>query len=735
MRKHFKTFMTAIISMLSIMALCVGLAACGGDVSVQSVSLNKTELTLKVDDTETLVATIAPENATNKNVEWDSSNQAAATVDQSGKVTAVAEGTATITVKTKDGGKTATCEVTVTEKVSPVAVTGVSLNKNSLTLEVDGEETLIATVAPDNATNKNVTWSSSKKAIAEVDEEGKVTAVAEGTATITVKTEDGGFEAECEVTVTEKKSETIPVTGVTLDKDSLELVFGRTDKVDSEETLTATVAPAEASNKNVTWSSSAEAVATVDQSGKVTAVGVGTANITVTTEDGNHTASCIVIVRAPDHELTYVSNGAEGHHQECSVCGYTTDVSEHTTHLVSDGESGHHAECMANGCDYKTENVESHTLELTSDGATGSSHYRACDCGYKEAQSHRFTKTANDDSHWEYCPECSWEGLKTSHTKEICFNGNEHWYVCTGKYAGSSDVCGWQSEPEAHDGTEYSVKEDDSDHHYAKCATCEELYGEALEHTPGLNGMCTACGAEAGEHVHSYSCDENGYYEGLCSVCQESLFDIDSDGKITKYNGDFTKIKVPNKIGTIDVVAIDAPTSGLFRANVSIVGVIIPDSVITLASSVFNGCTNLETVVLGSGVSAVPSNAFRSCSNLSNLIFKGKITSVAASVFNGCTALKHVLFAMSAAELATLTSDTTNFKTSNNGELLNHLNDRVYYYSVNNTSEDESSKFAGAWHYDSQGVPTLWELTADLSAQTFVMMNNEKQKIYKGETI
>ena len=114
-------------------------------------------------------------------------------MDASGKVTGVAAGEATITVTTEDGGKTATCKVTV--KAATVAVADVKLNKTELTLEVDWSETLTVTVAPADATNQNVMWKSDKPEIVSVDDNGKVTGVAIGEATITVTTEDGGKTA------------------------------------------------------------------------------------------------------------------------------------------------------------------------------------------------------------------------------------------------------------------------------------------------------------------------------------------------------------------------------------------------------------------------------------------------------------------------------------------------------------------------------------------------------------
>jgi uncharacterized protein YjdB len=272
-------------------------AACAvtvSNVTVTGVTLNKPSASLFVGNTETLIATIAPSNAANKNVTWSSNNTAVATVSD-GVVTAVAAGSVTITVTTVDGGKTATCTVTV----NSVAVTGVTLNKSSTSLLVGGNtETLTATIAPSNATNKNVTWSSSNPSIATVSN-GVVTSVAVGTAVITV-TADGGKTAACNVTV---YTNTVAVSSVSL-KTSASLTVGNT------ETLTAAINPSNATNQNVTWSSSNNSVATVSTGGVVTAVATGSAIITVTTADGGKTANCTVTVNAVN--VTFNSVTANG---------------------------------------------------------------------------------------------------------------------------------------------------------------------------------------------------------------------------------------------------------------------------------------------------------------------------------------------------------------------------------------------------------------------------------------
>lgn len=212
-------------------ALCCLLAvsACKKDeqeVHVTGVSVSPATLSLVEGTSDQLRATVTPSDAANKSVSWTSSATAIATVDNTGKVTAVSAGTATITVKTADGGKTATCAVTVTTKVIPV--TGISIEEGATAEVEEGKTvTLTAKVQPDNATDKTVTWTSSNKAIATVAD-GVVTGVAAGQAVITAKA--GDKEATCTVTV--KRPE--PVDGKSMKEvtaDDLGKLIGLDGKV------------------------------------------------------------------------------------------------------------------------------------------------------------------------------------------------------------------------------------------------------------------------------------------------------------------------------------------------------------------------------------------------------------------------------------------------------------------------------------------------------------------------
>ncbi|MBO5749002.1 MAG: Ig domain-containing protein, partial [Muribaculaceae bacterium] len=372
-----------------------------GKCLAESISLNMTEASLKVNETTTLTATVLPETATNKSVTWTSSNEAVARVDANGLVTAIAVGEATITATTTDGSDlSASCKVTVksgstglpisvtpkdgstvaelqkivfefsvedypksmdydysknpllynaagevvaeghmgyedastymsiyvtfdapitaegvytlkvpegamreygvenpklcpamelTYTIIPVKAESITLDKTEVEIIVGETEFLTVTILPETTSNKTVVWSSSDEEVAVVNEYGVVTALAVGEATITATTADGSnLSASCQVTVVAALAESI-----SLNMTEASIEVSRTT------TLTATVLPETATNKTVTWTSSNEAVATVDANGLVTAIAVGEATITATTTDGsNLSASCLVIVEA-----------------------------------------------------------------------------------------------------------------------------------------------------------------------------------------------------------------------------------------------------------------------------------------------------------------------------------------------------------------------------------------------------------------------------------------------------
>lgn len=260
-------------------------------VAVTEVKLNKQTLALIVGAKEALTSTVLPNNATDKSVTWKSSNQAVATVSTDGEIVAISAGTATITMTSvSDKTKSATCEVTVTNAV--IAVTEVKLNKSTISLTTGAKETLVSTVLPNNATDKSVTWKSSNEAVATVSSTGEVSAISVGNATITATSvSDNTKTATCTITVTKP---TVAVTLVGINNKPLSLLIG------GKATLLVSVLPDNATDKSVTWTSNNTSVATVSQTGEVTAVGTGFATITVTSvSDNTKTDECKVTVNAP----------------------------------------------------------------------------------------------------------------------------------------------------------------------------------------------------------------------------------------------------------------------------------------------------------------------------------------------------------------------------------------------------------------------------------------------------
>jgi uncharacterized protein YjdB/Leucine-rich repeat (LRR) protein len=273
-------------------------------IPVTGVMLNK-KMTINIGESASLTATVLPVDASNKAVTWSSSDPSvvkvvASNVAGTAIITAVGDiaGKATITVTTVDGEFSASCVVTVT-----IPVSGVTLSPTTLNLVAGETGNLSAALLPVDATNKSVTWSSDNPAVARVtvahvSDVCIVRAINAGTATITVTTEEGNFTATCLVTVT---GEAIPVSSVSVSPSSLAL------KVGESRNVTATVLPADATNKAITWSSDNPDVATVNNAGKVTGLAVGTATITVSTEDGGKTATCAVTVYKKTISVTGVT--------------------------------------------------------------------------------------------------------------------------------------------------------------------------------------------------------------------------------------------------------------------------------------------------------------------------------------------------------------------------------------------------------------------------------------------
>ena len=261
------------------------------------VTLSPTSKELKVNETAQLAASVLPATA-NQGIKFTSSDETVATVSETGLVTARKEGTAVITATAADGsGKSASCTIKVGTTSVDVPVTGITLNHKEITIEVlKNTEQLEATVEPANATNKDVVFSSSNTNVAVVSNTGLVTAINNGTATITVTSkENPSIMAKCLV----KVGAPVLVTDVTVQPTELNL------KTDGTYQLSVSVLPSNADERGVTFESSNTAVATVSASGLITAKGPGSATITVTAKDSSgKKATCTVTVTQPVKGVT-----------------------------------------------------------------------------------------------------------------------------------------------------------------------------------------------------------------------------------------------------------------------------------------------------------------------------------------------------------------------------------------------------------------------------------------------
>ena len=257
--------------------------------------------------------------ATNKSVEWTSSNESVAAVDANGVVTAVTVGEATITASTIDGSNlSATCKVTVI----PTMATSITLNNAEYEMVEKAEFQLIATILPELTTNKGIVWSSSDVCVASVDENGLVKAYSVGEAVITATTVDGSnLSASCKVTVVSSLAQSI-----SLDKTEVSL------EVTETATLVASVLPETTANKGVEWSSSNEAVAVVDKNGVVTAISLGEATITAKTADGSNLSATCKVTVIPTLAVSIELDKTEVSNEEKTYIQLTaTILPEHTT--------------------------------------------------------------------------------------------------------------------------------------------------------------------------------------------------------------------------------------------------------------------------------------------------------------------------------------------------------------------------------------------------------------------
>ena len=558
---------------------------------VTGITLDKTTATVEEGAKVTLTATVTPGNATDKTVTWSTSNETIATVSD-GVVTGVKAGEVTITAKA--GDKSATCTVTVTAASTEpevVPVTGVTLSQTAVTLDIDQSITLTTTVAPENATNKAVTWASDKTDVATVDANGKVTAVAAGTANITVTTADGGKTATCTVTVNPAADPDPVVTDVEISGAANTLTVGGSLK------LTATVLPAGVSQQ-VTWSiSSGSDIATVTSEGVVTATGAGKVVVRATA-DGTaiYGEWTITVTASAELETEYVfdmnyflttsqnylgggSSGdrttqpiqvgiftvAAGVRPEASnnrfnsqgaedaitfiVSGYTNTISFSLTGASGAGE--------ANIVTLRRINADGTTVEgseiiISNNLANGESPsqtvYENLPAGtYVLTATRSFRLTALSVTEFQQPHSCAENAEATAYRAATCTEpGNIAYWTCTecgNIYSdeqctklitqeqtvipakGHSPASGWSH--------------DDASHWHACLNGCGTQLDKAAHDTNGADGACSVCGYIEG-HKHSLTrqqytdgCANNPVTYYSCSGCSNLFLDENGTQVVT----------------------------------------------------------------------------------------------------------------------------------------------------------------------------------------------------------
>lgn len=254
---------------------------------VTGIVLNHYQIELTEDESQQLIASVLPDDASNKNINWTSSDVSVAMVSPDGTVYAVKEGQASIMATTIDGGFVALCKVSV--KAKTVLAESLSLSVQTLKLSVSETIQLVATLQPENVTNKSLHWSSTDSNIATVSDNGLVTGISEGNAQIIVTTTDGSdIAAICDITV---EKTFISIVSISFNPSSLRIATG------AEMTINAIIAPSDATNQNLKWYSTDPNVATISSTGVITALIEGNTTIIATTQDGsNLSATCQVEV-------------------------------------------------------------------------------------------------------------------------------------------------------------------------------------------------------------------------------------------------------------------------------------------------------------------------------------------------------------------------------------------------------------------------------------------------------
>ena len=604
-------FLTAIFT--------IAMTGCKKDVAVTGVTVSPTTVSLTPDATQQLTASVQPGNATNKTVTWSSGNTARATVSPDGMVSIPAAATAgevTITVTTADGGKTANCTITVS-----VPVTGITIFGDA-TVEAGKTVTLTATVAPTNASNKNVTWSSLNTGIATVNAQtGVVTGVSEGTATIRATAADGsGVTADKSVTVT-----AVPPKTVTVGAQVGTLTAGTAGTV-TFAVATANVANGQAGT--ITWYTTAAGTATTGAptglSASVSSVADNAATVTVN-------ASISSVSGEQFFRVTF--NGVQS-----NVATLTVLVKPETGSPWNIGHPNYNANVKAT--------LEGNTLTISGTGNMVDFWNST------EGEAPWWFNTANRNAITTVVIESGVTNIGNRAFKDC---GN----LQTITIANSVTIIGRRA--------------------FDKCATLSsitipsgvnEIEGEAFYDCSGLQTVTIANRSgelkftdfyySGGEYPSGYKYDwfygcpiqklhlGRNYLGDFISNIRTTLTDLTIGNTVSSIGGNaFANCNSLAKViiqDGLDDLAFD--NSGNSFANCPIQILHLGRNMIFgwgYATSPFRGITALSALIIGSNVTSIIANAFEGCTSLTDIIIPNKVTSVGSSAFYGCTELKSII--------------------------------------------------------------------------------------------
>ena len=593
-----------------------------GVVAVSSISLNKDSIELVEGDSETLTATVSPNDATDKTVSWSSSNDAVATV-KDGTITAVKMGEATITAKA--GEKTASCDVVVAKKVIPVE--SIELNKTELALVEGDIETLTATISPEDATDKTISWTSSKESIATV-KDGLVTAISEGEATITAKA--GEKTASCKVVVAKK---VIPVESIELNKTELELKKGESS------TLSATVLPTNATNPTVSWLSSNSEIASVNQNGKVTALTGGEAIITA--KAGDKTAECKVSISVPATSVFVDKTSVEMHPSE-TIQLVATILPDDMTDSIIWSSSDPYVASVNNSGKVTAHNKGAATIVVTAGDFSASCEVKVSannddvisfmDPNVKAKLVAAFDSDGDGElSYNEAEAVSSGDDLKAAlGTIKTYKSFDEFQYFSGITSIPNSMFENWNLLSSVTLPQGLAIIPDSC---FKGCVKIQSIIVPETVSTIGLrafmdcSSLCTINIPNAVTRIGE---------EAFSNCSKLSSFICIPEGVTVIETGTFsgcislTKISIPKSVQRIQKRAF-ADCESLSSA------IVIPEQVTEIEDWVFSGCSSIPSITIPYGVTRIGEYALQGCSSLSNLVIPESVSTIGQGAFRFLT--------------------------------------------------------------------------------------------------